>query len=236
MARTLTGSGFVDAVRRQKADAQAKLGIDQQAGAIPPTGAGYPFTTHAYALEVAKFWAFEAAPGAVQRSLQSGSGTSIICLAEAAKAIAMLQKGELPAPDDISVVGGCGTGGALAGGILRDLRAAYSAIIVDGLSVRVNSSGKRVMTASACRQFWDKVSSCANGCVSSRASVTSDEKWDSFLDGVQEGAHNVGEVIGEAAGFLGETVGEGLSGALEGLGLVNIVIVGAGLYVGSRIL
>lgn len=247
----LSGQGFVESHLRSFNRALALYGQDELAGSIKPARVT-PSTSAAYALEVARHW-LAVAPACVRRAMEAAntdtpftpvsnaSGSSTwLSKAFAEKLIDKLQAGELINEEDIKVVGALSP---LAAGILRDLKAQFTAIHagywgLGRIALGGESHGQPVMEALQTRMFWDAARRTATGCSGSTASVTAEEKWDAFKDGAKESARAIADAAGSAAGFIaataGQAIGAGVGGFLGELGVVNVALGAGALYVAWR--
>lgn len=252
-AITLKGQGFMDAHTRAFKRALVLYGQDELASGIEPHRVT-PSVAADYALEVAKFW-LGVAPTCIRRALEgadpdhpwlvvtnASESTTWIHKAMAEKAIEQLRAGELVSEESVKVIG---ARSPLAAGILRDLQSMFVAIR-DGwwdpssLFGRASSNGHPVMGALMGRYFWDAARRCAAGCGGSTASVTAEEKWDTFKVAVKERAREVAEAAGNAAGFIastaGQALGSGISGFIHELGIVNTAIGAGAVYLAWKVI
>lgn len=252
-AITLQGNGFTDAHIRSFKRAIALYGQDELASGIEPRRVT-PYVAADYALEVARFW-LQVAPACVRRALEgadpdhpwlvvtnAAESTTWVHKAMAEKAIERLRAGELVDDETMRIIG---ARSPLAAGILRDLQSMFHAIRdgwwdASSLFGRTGTGGRPVMGMLSGRYFWDHARSCANGCGGSTASVTAEEKWDTFTAAVKENARAVAEKAGEAAGFIastaGQAIGSGVGGFFSELGVVQTALLGGGLFLAWKVL
>ena len=252
-AITLQGQGFTESHLRAHSKAIALYGRDELASGIEPRRTT-PSVAADFALEVAAFW-LRVAPRCIERALEGADpdhpwlvvsnameSTTWVHKAAAERAISRLREGKLVDEDTVKLIG---SRSPLAAGIVRDLQSMFVAIR-DGwwdpssLFGRASVSGVPVMGPLMTRYFWDAARRCATGCAGSTASVTAEEKWDTFKVAIKENAREVAEKAGAAAGFIastaGEAIGSGVSGFIDELGVVNTLLAAGGLYLAWKVL
>lgn len=236
-AVTYHGRDFVLARDRQRKRALDLYGQDEFASAIEPRGSLIPKTSAPYALEVARSW-MAMAPPCVEKAIEGSSAGALVKVA-AYRALEALKVGNLAPEAEVKFIG---QEVPLAADILRSLGGMFFGIAsANSFPFSFTSDGGHpVMAPTATRLFWDSCGRVAIACGGTDASVTADERWEAFVEGAREGAINASRVAGEVAGKIAATAGQALGAGVGGffgeLGVVNVVIVGAGIYVATRIL
>lgn len=248
---TLAGQGFTQSHERAHAAALKLYGQDELAGSIFPARVT-PSVSAPLALEIAEHW-LRVAPACVERAIEAastrlyGSDSWNVnpyrpLAYQPGIIFSLLEARVLVREEDIK---GIGERSPVAASILRGLRDMFTAIKtgywgLGRIALSGSAKGRPVMEAVQTRMFWNAERAVAFGCSGTDASVTTEEKWQAFKEGAIEGARDAAEVAGKAAGAIaataGQVVGAAGKGFLSGLGLGNVVILGAGAFVAWKVI
>lgn len=244
----IKGSGATSLWIAQRSKATELWGADEGARFIPPIRySTIPFTPAAYAIECLKGWhsmlsavmstlVDNETAGGDPFHLLTPSGDE--CLEGAREAAAGLKAGRLP--DIESAARRLAKCSVTAAEGLRGLYDAYVAIKVGAFSSSVQKDGVKVLDPVSCRIYWDASEDVARTVAASSVSVTADERWATFTNSAKESLNKISETAGSAAGAVvgaaGSALGVGIGSFFDELGLVKMVILGAGGYVAWRVL
>lgn len=249
---TFQGDRFLDAQLAQHRRAIELYGQDELASGIEPRRVT-PAIAADFALELAKWW-MGVAPNCVRRALEgadpdhpwlvvtnAAESTTWIHKAMAEATIDKLRAGELADDEAMRVIG---SRSPLAASILEGVAEMHFAIKIGywdfGPFGRTGTMGRPVMSALGCRAFWNALRKTASGCGGSTASVTAEEKWQTFKAAANERARELAETAGKAAGFVaatvGQSIGAGVGGFFGELGIVQTALFAGGVFLAWKVI
>lgn len=100
-----------------------------------------------------------------------------------------------------------------------------------------NSEGLACLSAPEAWLVWNGAQKLATiyQSLSADTSIPWSESWDAIKAGAHEGLGNVGEFAGGIAAGVGEGAGSLLGGFFKGFGIVNLAVIGGGIYLATKV-